>query len=233
MDLDDKYIFCKEAQLTSAMLFDGADFTEVSIVKKGLVLELLQIQKSATAPWSQFTLWIEKLLRVEDVSINALRKAVTNLHGKKLKIQKDPARKSEVNQLLQDPFSPPQSQACAQASCSTIPVEPAMRKKRAPLQPMVIQLALSTANKELVSELGQAKAECIKKDQQLRDAQQKLSEYNPHSVRRRLHRKDTKIAHQKENIKKLEKDVKFAQKAGAKRAQSQLRYHKMKHKELS
>ena len=70
MDLDDRYIFCKDAQLTSAMLFDGADFTEgVSVVKKGLVLELLQIQKSATAPWSQFTLWIEKLFQVENVSV--------------------------------------------------------------------------------------------------------------------------------------------------------------------
>ena len=37
---------------------------------------------------------------------------------------------------------------------------------------------------------------------------------------------------QKENIKKLEKDVKSAEKSGAKRAQSQLRYHKMKHQEL-
>ena len=88
MDLDDRYVFCKDAQLTSAMLFDGADFTEVSVVRKGLVLELLQIQKSSTAPWSQFTLWIEKLFQAENVSINALRKSVTDLRSKKLKIQK-------------------------------------------------------------------------------------------------------------------------------------------------
>lgn len=88
MDLDDRYIFCQDAQLTSAMLFDGADFTAVSVVKKGLVLELLQIQKSATAPWSQLTSWIEKLFQVENVSINALRKAVTDLHSKKQKNSK-------------------------------------------------------------------------------------------------------------------------------------------------
>ena len=73
----------------------------------------------------------------------------------------------------------------------------------------------------------------MRKDQQLRDATTKLSEYKPHNVRRRLQRKDIKIESQKENIKKLEKDIKSAQKAGAKRAQSQLRYHKMKHKELN
>ena len=56
-------------------------------MKKGLVLELLQIQKSSAAPWSQFTLWIEKLFQVEDVSINALSKAVTDLYSKKLKIR--------------------------------------------------------------------------------------------------------------------------------------------------
>ena len=85
----------------------------------------------------------------------------------------------------------------------------------------------------MASELEQVKAECVQKDRQLRDTKTKLSEYNPHNVRRRLQRKDTKIASQKENIKKLEKDVKSAQKVGAKRAQSQLRYHNMKHKELN
>ena len=69
-----------------------------------------------------------------------------------------------------------------------------MGKKRAPLQPRVVQEALTTVNKELASELEQVKAECIEKDQQLRDAKTKLSEYNPHNVRRRLQRKDTKNA---------------------------------------
>ena len=36
MDLDDRHIFCKDAQLTSAMLFDGADFTEVVSVVKSI-----------------------------------------------------------------------------------------------------------------------------------------------------------------------------------------------------
>lgn len=227
MDLDDKNIFCKEAQLTAAMLFDGAEFTEPRIVKKGLVLELLHIQKTAMVPWSQFTQWIEKLFHTENVNIHAVRQVVTRLHEQKLKLQKDPARKSEVIHLLEEPFSLPQSQKC------TLPhkVEPAVRK-RSPLQPIVVQQALHTVNKELASELQHAKAECITKDQQLKQAQKKLSEYNPHNLRRRLNRKDIKIAQQKENIKQLERDVKSAQKKGAKQAQSQLRYHKMKHKEL-
>ena len=184
MDLDDNNTFCKEAQLTSAMLFDGAEFTETSTVK-WLVLDLLHIQKSAKAPWSQFTQWLESLFHTQNVSINAVRKAVTHLHEKKLKIQKDPARKSEVIQLLQEPFSLTQSQEC------TLPrmTESVVRKKRSPLQPVIVQQALSIVNRGLASELEQAKAECIKKDQQLKHAQRKLSEYNPHNVRRWLNRR--------------------------------------------
>ena len=184
MDLDDKNIFCKEAQLTAAMLFDGAEFTEPRIVKIGLVLELLHIQKTAMVPWSQFTQWIEKLFHTENVNIHAVRQVVTRLHEQKLKLQKDPARKSEVIHLLEEPFSLPQSQKY------TLPhkAEPAVRK-RSPLQPIIVQ-ALHTVNKELASELQHAKAECITKDQQLKQAQKKLSEYNPHNLRRRLNRKD-------------------------------------------
>ena len=35
---------------------------------------------------------------------------------------------------------------------------------------------------------------------------QKLSEFKPHNIHRRLQRKDSKIAEQKENIRRLEKD---------------------------
>ena len=107
MDLDDKYTFCKEAQLTSAMRFDGAAFPEISTVSKGLVLELLQIQRSAAAPWSQYAHWMETLFQSECVSTNAIRRSVVDLNAKKLKIQKDPAHKAEVLQLLHEPFSLP------------------------------------------------------------------------------------------------------------------------------
>ena len=146
----------------------------------------------------------ESLFHIQNVSIHA----VTRLHEQKLKIQKDPARKSDVNHLLQEPFSLPQSQECILPRME----EPAVRKKRSPLQPVLVQQALSTVNKELASELEQAKAECIKRDQQLKHAQKKLGEYNPCNIQRRLNRKDLKIAQQKENIKQLEKDVKSAQK---------------------
>ena len=71
-------------------------------------------------------------------------------------------------------------------------------KKRTPLQPRIVQETLTTVNKELASELEQVELECTKKDQQLRDVTTKLSEYNPHNVRRWLQRKDTKIVCQKE-----------------------------------
>ena len=229
MDLDDKYIFCIEAQITSTMLFDGAEFSEtITKVKKGLLLELLQIQRSASLSWSQYTHWVEKLFQTEGVSANAIRKAVLDLHAKKLKIQKDPACKSLVSQLLHEPFSLPQVRDKLQ---SHPPPEPAVKKNRAVLQPILVQ-TLSTVNKELASELEESKVQCIKKDKELRDVHNKLSQYNPHNVRRRMQRKDAKLEQQKENIKKLEKDIKTAEKVGAKRAHSQLHYHKMKHKEL-
>ena len=86
------------------MLFDGAAFPEISTESKGLVLELLQIQRSAAAPWSQYAHWMETLFQSECVSTNAIRRSVV---AKKLKIQKDPAHKAEVLQLLHEPFSLP------------------------------------------------------------------------------------------------------------------------------
>ena len=57
---------------------------------------------------------------------------------------------------------------------------------------------------------------------------QKLSEFKPHNVGRRLQRKDLKIAEQKENIRKLEKEVKESHRASIKRIQSRANYYKKK-----
>ena len=208
--------------------FDSAEFPEVSTVSKGLALELLQIQRSAAAPWSQYTQWMETMFHSKCVSTNAIRRAVLDLNAKKVKIQKDPARKPEVLQLLHEPFSLPQVVVGQQPH--TCP-EPVVKKNRTVLQPIVVQEALCKVNKDLASELEQSKAECTKKDEQLIDAHKRISEYNPHNVRRRLQRKDAKIAQQKETIRMLE-DVKTAQKVGAKTAQSPVRYLKMKHKQI-
>ena len=58
MDLCDKYVFCKEANITSAMLFDEQDMVPVKTPKKGLILELFQIQSSAAVPWGKFSEWV-------------------------------------------------------------------------------------------------------------------------------------------------------------------------------
>ena len=58
MDLSDKYVFCKEANITSAMLFDEQEMALVQSPKKGLILELFQVQTSATVPWQKFLLWV-------------------------------------------------------------------------------------------------------------------------------------------------------------------------------
>ena len=71
-------------------------------------------------------------------------------------------RKSEVNELLQEPFN-----LALASECTTIPEKHRMGKKRTPLQPRVVQEALYTVNKELASELKQIKAECVQKDRQL------------------------------------------------------------------
>ena len=57
---------------------------------------------------------------------------------------------------------------------------------------------------------------------------QKLTEFKPHNIRRRLQRKDSKIAEQKENIRRLEKEVKASHRASTKRIQSRANYYQKK-----
>ena len=95
--------------------------------------------------------------------------------------------------------------------------------------------ALSTVNKQLASELAISQTMCVQqefevalKDTQLEDMKQKLSKFKPHNIRRRLQRKDSKIAEQKENIRRLEKEVKESHRASTKRIQSRANYYQKK-----
>ena len=63
-----------------------------------------------------------------------------------------------------------------------------------------MQEALTTVNKQLASELAISQTKCAKqesemalKDTQLEAKKQRLSEFKPHNIRRRLQRKDYKI----------------------------------------
>ena len=57
---------------------------------------------------------------------------------------------------------------------------------------------------------------------------QKLTEFKPHNIRRRLQRKDSKIAEQKENIRRLENKGKASHRASTKRIQSRANYYQKK-----
>ena len=57
---------------------------------------------------------------------------------------------------------------------------------------------------------------------------QKLTEFKPCNICRRLQRKDSKIAEQKENIRRLEKEVKASHRASTKRIQSRANYYQKK-----
>ena len=65
------------------MLLKGADFPHLEYLRKGLILELLQIQKSAgTIPWEKFAQWIQLLLQLEDPpSVWALRRSAVALQS--------------------------------------------------------------------------------------------------------------------------------------------------------
>ena len=95
-----------------------------------------------------------------------------------------------------------------------------------------MQDALVTVNKQLASDLAITQSKCQEqesvlalKDAQLEAMKNKLSEFKPHNVRRRLQRKDSRIAEQKENIRMLEKEVKESHTAAIK---SKAQYYQKK-----
>ena len=98
----------------------------------------------------------------------------------------------EVDELLQDRF-------LLQSTDDT--QSKPVQKKRTVREAPVVREALATVNKQLASELAISQNKCVQqeselalKDTQLDVMKQKLSEFNPHNVRRRLQRKDSKIA---------------------------------------
>ena len=139
-----------------------------------------------------------------------------------MNLQKTPGLANEVDELPEEPFLL-QSTAATQSK----PVQ----KKKMVREASIVQEALATVNKQLASELAtsqnkyvQQESELALKDTQLEVMKQKLSEFKPHNVRRRLQQKESKIAEQKENIKRLEKEIKESHQASTKRIQSRANY---------
>ena len=166
---------------------------------------------------------MQSLLNLDSVCPKSVRQKVVRLHSRLANLQKTPGLADEVDELLQEPFLL-QSTAAIQSK----PVQ----KKRTVREASIVQEALATVNKQLASELATSQNKCVQqeselalKDTQLEVMKQKLSEFKPHNVRRRLQRKDSKIAEQKENIRRLEKEIKESHRASTKRIQSRANYY--------
>lgn len=228
MDLSDKYVFCKQVNITSSMLYgDATLLPQPDVVKNGLLLELYEIQRCGSLSWAVYGSWVQSLLNADSVCPKAVRQKVLRLHSRLVKLQKTPGLAGDVDELLQDPFLL-QSTADSRS-------KPVQKKRTVYREVPIVREALTTVNKQLASELAftqdkclQQESELISKDTQLEAMKQKLSEFKPHNVRRRLQRKDSKIAEQKENVRKLEKEVKESYRASTKRIQSKANYYQKK-----
>ena len=89
MDLSENYTFCAEFNITASMLFEAGTLQPLQITKKGLVLELYQIQKSAKLPWATYAKWVYSSFdQVAPNPASALRRSIDTLHTKKANLQK-------------------------------------------------------------------------------------------------------------------------------------------------
>jgi len=62
--------YCKAEGINSDMPLRGADFPQVECVKKGLIVELVHVQKSGgTIPLKKFARWIKLFQLVDPPSV--------------------------------------------------------------------------------------------------------------------------------------------------------------------
>ena len=206
------------------MLFEEATLLpHLKIVKNGLMLELYEISKVWLSILTEYGSLVQSLLDLDSVCPRAVRQKVVRLHSRLVKLQKTPALAGEVHQLLQEPFLL-HSTAATQS-------KPIQKKKIFNEAPIV----LTSVNRKLASELSISRTKCVQQkselaleDTQLEAMKQKLTEFKSHNIRRHLQRKVSKIAEQKENIRRLEKEVKAFHRASTKRIQSRTNYYQKK-----
>ena len=66
------------------MLFEDGALQPLQTTKKGLVLELYQIQKSAKLPWATYAKWVYSSFdQVAPNPAHALRRSIDTLYAKK------------------------------------------------------------------------------------------------------------------------------------------------------
>ena len=189
MDLSDKYVFCKEASITSAMLFDKQEMLPVQMPKKGLILKLYQVQTSAAVPWQKFTVWVYTLCGepLPTERGQALRKLVLSLKTKRQYLQKSKTKREELERFLNEPFIPP-----AHSTCSTSNPRPVTEK--VPSQSRIEREAIQFVNKSLAKEVVHLQEECTAQKAELSKKDEKFiytlaQQYKPHNVRQRMQRK--------------------------------------------
>ena len=154
MDLSDKYVFCKEANIKSAMLFDKQEMTPLQTPKKGLILELFQIQTSAAVPWQKFCMWVYSFFDETPPTDRAqsLRKLVVGLKTKRQYFQKNTAKREDLERFLNEPFFLPTHRACTSEPC---PI-----REKAPFQPQIERMAVQLVNTCLAKEVMHLQEEC-------------------------------------------------------------------------
>ena len=225
MDLGDNYVFCKEVRITSAMLFDKQDMIQVTDPKKGLILELFQVQSSAAVPWSKLSLWIYTLFGEEpQTQQQALRRAITRLKTRRQYLQKNPAKKEDLKQFLNEPFVLPSHTLSQNPGATGVKVQPVVQSR-------IEREAIQLVNKSLAKEVVHLQDACENQKAELRKQDEKikmLAQYKPHNVRRRIQRKDAKISKQQECINQQSQELKQRDQKEAKRAREQIRYYKQK-----
>ena len=79
MDLSENNTFCTEFNITFTLLFeDEHELSPLPVVKKGLVLELFQIQRTANLPWAVYARWVYSLCgQVAPHPASALRRSLS------------------------------------------------------------------------------------------------------------------------------------------------------------
>ena len=223
MDLSENYTFCAELNITASSLFEDGTLQPLQITKKGLVLELYQIQKSAKLPWATLAKWVYSCF--DQVAPNpacALRRSIETLYAKKINLQKSQSKSHQLKCFLQEPFHLPLHAV----------KEHSIKKPPPTTQPKIERQAIQIVNKSLAKEVITLQHVCSTQQKQLQIKEDKLKnlerQYKPHNVRRRLQRKDAMIDKQKELTKQQIQEFKKTQQVATKRLQDQLRYYKQK-----
>lgn len=217
------------------MLFEECEMP-LQIPKKGLIVELFQIQSSAATPWKMFARWVYKFFGQipPTPTADALRRSVSSLKKKRQYLLKNPAKKEDLKLFLEEPFSLP-GQGPRPGSTAKTTVATSQKATVATIPPQSAQIeveAIKVVNKSLAKEVFELQDICKTQKADLDDKDIKIrtleQQYKPHNVRRRIQRKDAKLAQLKEEVNRQASELKQKEKQATKRAREQVRYYKRK-----